>query len=128
MDTRERKITGVITAVMIFLILAWIWPSLQISGGIPYTGIFLFMLFILVGLSIFGKHMSSSREAEEAEPMTDPTASPVYYDYEESPSEVFESKTPVFSCPDCGHENPGDADFCIRCGRDLDITDDVARY
>lgn len=39
-----------------------------------------------------------------------------------------ESKTPVLSCPDCGYTNPGDAEFCIKCGRDLDVIDDLTRY
>jgi len=32
------------------------------------------------------------------------------------------------ACLYCGHGNPRDAEFCIKCGRNLDETDDVARY
>ncbi|MFX0069311.1 MAG: zinc ribbon domain-containing protein [Candidatus Hodarchaeota archaeon] len=32
------------------------------------------------------------------------------------------------ACPYCGHGNPRDAEFCIRCGQTLDLTDDVAQY
>ncbi|MFX1487436.1 MAG: hypothetical protein ACFFBS_10155 [Promethearchaeota archaeon] len=38
------------------------------------------------------------------------------------------SKTPVLLCPDRAHRNPSDADFCVRCGRDLDVADEAAQY
>ncbi|MFX0088931.1 MAG: zinc ribbon domain-containing protein [Promethearchaeota archaeon] len=31
-------------------------------------------------------------------------------------------------CPYCGHGNPRDAEFCIRCGRTLDEIDDATQY
>ncbi|MFX1487033.1 MAG: zinc ribbon domain-containing protein [Promethearchaeota archaeon] len=129
MSTRDRKASGVIGGLMILLLLALYGFRFisRIFESISFEVISVFFIFFgLVGIIIFGMYRSSSRLAEVDEPMDDPTTSPVYH--EESAPKDFQSKTPMLSCPHCGYENPADADFCIRCGRDLDVTDDVARY
>ncbi|MFX1487036.1 MAG: zinc-ribbon domain-containing protein [Promethearchaeota archaeon] len=123
-----RKTVSIIGAVVMLLALAFcgFMASLQTFGEPFFTLIPVFVfIFALLGLQVFARR-SSSREAEVAELVADSTPAPFYY--EEAKPEEVESETPMVSCPDCGYENPGDADFCIRCGRDLDIKDDTARY
>ena len=105
--------------VFLALLMGYSW------GGIFWVPSILLAVFILLGAVALRIYTSSSREAEPAE-MADPTSSPVYY--EETTPKEGKSKRPVILCPSCGYENPRDAEFCIRCGRDLDVTDDVARY
>ena len=127
MSARDRKNSRVIGVVTILILLAWVWVFSQISVGTPTTVISLFlMVFTILGLMIFDMYKSSSKETQAVEPMVDPTTSPVYY--EETIPEDIESEKPLLSCPNCGYMNPGDAYFCIRCGQDLRVSDEVARY
>ncbi|MFX0097249.1 MAG: hypothetical protein ACFE7E_05770, partial [Candidatus Hodarchaeota archaeon] len=74
-----------------------------------------FVLFVSVSLIVFGAHKYLLRQAEAAEPVVDEIEE--FIDIDQMPvlkAEDVESKTPVLSCPDCGHKNPKDADFCIR--------------
>ncbi|MFX0097233.1 MAG: zinc-ribbon domain-containing protein [Candidatus Hodarchaeota archaeon] len=128
MSTRERRTRDALGAVMILLLLAvaGIIAVGNIYGGVLVVPLTFLVVFVLIGVATWGIYKSSSRLAEVDEPIDDPTTGPAYYE-ETTPKDV-ESKTPAFSCPDCGYENPMDADFCIGCGRDLDVTDEVARY
>lgn len=128
MSSRDRRTRNALGAVMILLLLAvaGITAVGNIYGGVFVVPLTFLVVFVLIAVATWGIYKSSSRLAEVDEPMDDPTTGPVYLE-ETTPKEA-ESKTPVLSCPDCGHKNPKDADFCIRCGRDLDVTDDVARY
>lgn len=98
----------------------------RLRGGIFLIVSMFLILFVLAGLAVFGIYWSSSRGTQAIEPMVDSITSPTHR--EETTPEDVGSETAVLSCPDCGYKNPADADFCIRCGRDLDVTDDVARY
>ncbi|MFX0097489.1 MAG: zinc-ribbon domain-containing protein [Candidatus Hodarchaeota archaeon] len=125
---RRSSVDTIIRIVMI-LILATIATGLlgYAFGGIfDYVLIFIFLLMPLVILVISVLYRSSSEEGQAFDVSAYPDIESVYY--EETGPEEGEPKTPGFLCPDCGHKNPRDADFCIRCGQDLDITDDVARY
>ncbi|MFX0097239.1 MAG: hypothetical protein ACFE7E_05720 [Candidatus Hodarchaeota archaeon] len=123
-----RRTASIVGAVVTLLALAiFVFRALFYPWGNPFFTLIPAFVFIsaLLGLLIF-THRSPSREAAVAELVADSTTGPIYY--EETKPEDVESETPMFLCPDCGHENPGDADFCIGCGCDLDVTDEVARY
>lgn len=128
MSRRDADISVVLFFVTIII---GGFVALALLGGIYFIISVFFILFVSVSLIVFGAHKYLLREAEAAESMVDEEEVEEFIDYDQMSvlkAGDVESKKPVLSCPHCGYENPADADFCIRCGRDLDVTDDVARY
>ncbi|MFX0069409.1 MAG: zinc ribbon domain-containing protein [Candidatus Hodarchaeota archaeon] len=100
------------------------FPSYQYEIHIGSIG-FLTVIFTVPGIIVASIIGIAFIVGGRLEPTFEPTSRPIYRE-EITPKEV-EPRKPEFICPDCGHANPRDADFCIRCGQDLDLTDEVSR-
>lgn len=79
---------------------------------------------VTIGMVVLLRATRSRRETPVTEPITEPAVGPI--SEEGTPAETQKDKPPKgvlvseLICTYCGHGNPSDAEFCIRCGRRLD--------
>ena len=58
----------------------------------------------------------------QSEPNTEPALP------EPDPEDTHQTDTPTSECLNCGHENPQENNFCINCGKDINISEPIPDY
>ncbi|MFX1486960.1 MAG: zinc ribbon domain-containing protein [Promethearchaeota archaeon] len=114
-STRSKFARLFFSVIVILIYLVVNFDLLYSSSLIVFLGI---TVFLAVFAIILPRLKSSSREAVIPEPTESPRSrEDLPRETEPRSSEGIQSFDVV--CPDCGYENPSDAQFCIGCGRRL---------
>jgi len=115
--------TGPKFARLLFIvigIIVYMVVDFDLVYDFPYIAVIICVVaFVAVGMIALSKLKSSSRETVIPEPTTEFPHRRDDFPRETKPRSSERIRLSDVVCPDCGYENPSDAQFCIGCGRRL---------